>query len=73
MQVGCLVDAVAFDSYHNELVAAIERNIGLIADGTYHIVETGGFSFAGLYACDKDLIVQAVSAVAMNICSNPTR
>lgn len=42
-------------------------DVGLVADGTYHIVETGGFSFAGLYACDKDLIVQAVSAVAENI------
>jgi len=36
-------------------------------DGQYHLLEIGGFSFAGLYACDKDAIVQAVSAVAGRI------
>ena len=42
-------------------------DIGMISDGSYHIVETGGFSFAGLYACDKDLVVEAVSAVAVDL------
>lgn len=36
-------------------------------DQQYHLLEIGGFSFAGLYACDKDLVVQAVSAVAERI------
>ncbi len=36
-------------------------------DGQYHLLEIGGFSFAGLYACDKDAVVQAVSAVAQRI------
>ena len=36
-------------------------------DGGYHLLEIGGFSFAGLYGCDKDLVVQAVSTVAASI------
>ncbi len=34
------------------------------ADGTYHLLEIGAFSFASLYGCDKDAVVQAVSSVA---------
>lgn len=37
------------------------------ADNEYHLLEIGGFSFAALYACDKDAVVQAVSAVAKRI------
>lgn len=39
-------------------------DVGLVADGSYRVVEIGGFSFAGLYACDKDAVVQAVSLTA---------
>jgi hypothetical protein len=39
-------------------------DVGLINDRSYRVVETGGFSFAGLYACDKDAVVQAVSSTA---------
>ena len=31
--------------------------------GEYAVVEIGGFSFANLYACSKDLVVEAVSKV----------
>jgi hypothetical protein len=34
------------------------------ADGAYHLLEIGGFSFADLYACNKSDIVAAVSAAA---------
>ena len=37
------------------------------ADNEYHLLEIGGFSFAGLYACDKDAVVEAVSAVAKRL------
>lgn len=36
-------------------------------DQRYHLLEIGGFSFAGLYACNKDAVVQAVSEVAHRI------
>ena len=36
-------------------------------DGGYHLLEIGGFSFASLYGCDKDAVVQAVSSVAHSI------
>ena len=36
-------------------------------DGGYHLLEIGGFSFASLYGCDKDAVVQAVSSVAQSI------
>jgi len=38
------------------------------ASHDYKIVEIGGFSFANLYACDKDDVVSAVSEVAISIC-----
>lgn len=34
------------------------------ADGRFHLLEIGGFSFADLYACDKPAIVEAVSEAA---------
>lgn len=36
-------------------------------DNNYHLLEIGGFSFAGLYASNKDAVVQAVSAVAERV------
>ena len=36
-------------------------------DGGYHLLEIGGFSFSNLYGCDKEAVVQAVSAVAASI------
>ncbi|MFO0924893.1 MAG: ATP-grasp domain-containing protein [Pirellulales bacterium] len=36
-------------------------------DGQYHLLEIGGFSFAGLYACDKEAIVGEVSKVAARL------
>ena len=35
--------------------------------GKLHVIEVGGFSFAGLYACDKMRVVSAVSAVASEL------
>lgn len=37
------------------------------ADGTYHLLEIGGFSFADLYACNKSDIVSAVSEAAKSV------
>lgn len=37
------------------------------ADSEYRLLEIGGFSFASLYGCDKDVVVRAVSAVAESI------
>ena len=34
------------------------------ADGDYHLLEIGGFSFADLYVCDKPAVVEAVSSAA---------
>jgi hypothetical protein len=44
-------------------------------DGTYHMLEIGGFSFADLYAGDKDAIVEAASREAAKIwnASRPRR
>lgn len=36
-------------------------------DGNFHLLEIGGFSFADWYACDKALIVDAVSNAAIEI------
>jgi hypothetical protein len=36
-------------------------------DSQCHLLEIGGFSFASLYACDKNAVVRAVSAVAQRI------
>jgi hypothetical protein len=35
------------------------------ATGDYRLLEIGGFSFADLYACDKNDVVAAVSAAAL--------
>jgi hypothetical protein len=35
------------------------------ADGSFHLLEIGGFSFCDLYACDKNAIVAAVSKAAI--------
>ncbi|MEM6689799.1 MAG: ATP-grasp domain-containing protein, partial [Planctomycetota bacterium] len=43
------------------------------ADGRYHLVEIGGFSFASIYGCDKDAVVQSVSAVAESIHASRNR
>lgn len=37
------------------------------ADGSYRLLEIGGFSFADLYATDKKAVVAAVSATAIRI------
>ena len=34
------------------------------SDGAYHLLEIGAFSFANLYGCDKNAVVEAVSHVA---------
>lgn len=41
------------------------------ADGSYRLLEVGGFSFSDLYACDKGAIVEAVSAAALKVWSRP--
>jgi hypothetical protein len=35
-------------------------------DQAFHLLEIGGFSFADLYACDKKLVVEAVSTAAID-------
>jgi hypothetical protein len=35
------------------------------ADGTHHVLEIGGFSFADLYACNMSDVVRAVSRAAI--------
>ena len=42
-------------------------DICMTADSKLHVIEVGGFSFAGLYACDKVKIVEEVSRVAMEM------
>ncbi len=58
-------DQIVSTGYHPDPVWVLD--IGLVTDGRYRVVETGGFSFAGLYACDKDAVVQAVSSAARAI------
>ncbi len=38
-----------------------------MTDGTYHLLEIGGFSFADLYACDMKKLVSAVSVAAQTV------
>ncbi len=37
------------------------------ADGEYHLLEIGGFSYSDLYACDMTRVVSAVSAAAESV------
>jgi hypothetical protein len=37
------------------------------SNGTYGLLEIGGFSFAGLYACDRSKVVAAVSKAAIDL------
>lgn len=39
------------------------------SDGSYHLLEIGGFSFADLYATDKRAVVSSVSSVASRLWS----
>lgn len=58
-----------------ESIAAIEyepdpvwvMDICKTLDGSYHLLEIGGFSFSDLYACNKSDVVAAVSAVAKTV------
>ncbi|REJ66320.1 MAG: DUF4343 domain-containing protein [Planctomycetota bacterium] len=67
-----------FDDHAHELarsIAALEyepdpvwvMDIGKTSDGSYHLLEIGGFSFADLYACNKVDVVAAVSATAQSV------
>jgi hypothetical protein len=38
-----------------------------IADGSYHLLEIGGFSFSDLYVCNMPAVVEAVSAAAIAV------
>jgi hypothetical protein len=64
-------DAAAFDlastiaSSEYQPDPAWVMDICKTADGTYHLLEIGGFSFSDLYACDKNAVVAAVSKVAL--------
>lgn len=42
-------------------------------EGEYRVVEVGGFSFASLYGCDKDAVVNAVSDAAKAIHARQAR
>lgn len=67
-----------YDSKAFDLAASIAANdyepdpawvldICKTSDGSYHLLEIGGFSFADLYACNMADVVTAVSAVAMAV------
>jgi hypothetical protein len=62
MRFACTVVATGFEPDPVWIL-----DIGKTHEGTYHVVEVGGFSFAGLYACDKDSVVRHVSRVAQQM------
>lgn len=39
-------------------------DIGLLSNGTYRLIELGGFNSAGLYACDYDKLVEECNRLA---------
>lgn len=58
-----LASQIAMNPYSPDPVWIVD--ICETADGKYHLLEIGCFSFADLYACSKSDIVNAVSAVAL--------
>ncbi len=57
-----LAESIADIDYQPDPVWVMD--IFQISDGSYHLLEIGGFSFSDLYACNKREVVSAVSAVA---------
>jgi hypothetical protein len=60
-----LAEAIASMGYQPD--PAWVMDICQTADGGYHLLEIGGFSFADLYACNKADVVAAVSAAARDV------
>jgi hypothetical protein len=58
-----LASTIAASDYQPDPVWIMD--ICRTADGSLHLLEIGGFSFANLYACDKTAIVAAVSKAAL--------
>jgi hypothetical protein len=58
-----LASKIASGDYQPDPVWVLD--ICRLADGSCHLLEIGGFSFADLYVCDKAAIVEAVSKVAV--------
>ena len=67
-EVGCPLEAFEFAE---EIAAHYNPDVAWVIDvcqtkgGTYRLMEVGCFSCAGLYKCDLDLIVKAVSVAAV--------
>jgi len=57
-----LAAKVASSDYQPDLAWVMD--ICQTADGEFHLLEIGGFSFADLYSCDKAAVVAAVSEAA---------
>ena len=62
-----LAATVASSGYQPDPVWVVD--ICQTADGLYHLLEIGGFSFADLYETDKRAVVSAVSRVAIQLWS----
>lgn len=58
-----LAERIAGDDFSPDPVWVLD--VCKTADGAFHLLEIGGFSFSNLYACDKDAVVRAVSRVAL--------
>jgi hypothetical protein len=58
-----LAEEIAGRGYEPDPVWILD--VGRTAEGGYALLEIGGFSFSDLYATDKDAVVAAVSAAAL--------
>jgi hypothetical protein len=47
-------------------------DVGRLSDGSYHVIEAGGSSFSGLYACNKEDVVREVTKVAISLHASST-
>jgi hypothetical protein len=60
-----VADAVLATGYAPDPVWVMD--ICRTSDGAHHLLEIGAFSFANLYGCDKNAVVEAVSRVAIRM------
>jgi hypothetical protein len=60
-----LAERAAAGGYEPDPVWMLD--VGRTADGSYGLLEVGGFSFSDLYATDKNAVVEAVSAAALRV------
>jgi hypothetical protein len=66
-EAGRLATTIAGGSFQPDPVWVID--VCRTADGAYRVLEIGAFSFASLYACDKDAVVDGVSQAAIRACA----